>query len=80
MKKIWILTICDEEEGNITPEAFNTKEKAMEALKKNYEADLAFWMDDDPDYIVDHNIYSDYAYITYPNNAVRYEIYEVEVK
>ena len=73
--KLYVLTHCAAEQ-NYTPQVFNNKEKAVEALKDMYEGFLC-----EGDYVASDELYATCAEVVYIDDTYdRLDIFEVNLE
>lgn len=84
--KVYVLAVSNSE-GCCRPDVFDSKEKAVNAMKESYESEIEEWLNEDGSMdedspIEDYNINTEegWACITYSDNHVDFNIYEEEVK
>lgn len=88
--KVFVLAVSNSE-GCCRPDVYDSREKALKGLKEAYECEVGEWVDEhgipvedeecsNPLQDCDINLEEGYAYATYNDNMVSFEIYEEEVK
>ena len=88
--KVFVLAVSNSE-GCCRPDVYDSKEKALKGLKEAYECEISEWVDENGNPIENEeygnplqdcgiNIEKGYAYVTYNDNMINFEIYEAEVE